>query len=72
MAKKYSKVGMCLDGMTPVKAKGRWGFINLDGLEIIPCVYKVVKPCKNELMECTDKKDEVIFLNKLGIEVPQV
>ena len=35
----YDNIGDCIDGLSPVKLKGKWGCINKTGREVIPCKY---------------------------------
>ncbi len=36
---KYDSIGSMTNGLFPVKRKGKWGFMNRDGKEIIRCIY---------------------------------
>ncbi len=37
--KQYQKIGDFREGLMPVKFDNKWGFINKDGVEVIPCKY---------------------------------
>ncbi len=57
----YEEARDCSDGMIPVKKNGKWGFVNKEGKEIIPCIYGAVY----------DFEDGVAWVNKDRVEVIQ-
>ncbi len=46
---RYDELGGFSDGKLAVKRNGFWGYVNKDGLEIIPCRFKFVKNFNNNL-----------------------
>ena len=38
----YQDIAFLLEGYAQVKKEGMWGFVNEEGVEVIPCAY----PCR--------------------------
>lgn len=64
----YSQVGRILDGVAAVESNSKWGFINEDGQEVIPCIYEEVWRFSHGIVRV--KHDgKWGFINKKGEEV---
>jgi WG containing repeat len=46
---KYDELGSFSEGRLAVKRNGLWGYVNKDGIEVIPCRFKFVKSFHNDL-----------------------
>jgi len=44
---KYDSIGIIQDGLFPIKRKGKWGFMNRIGKEVIHCIYDSKATFKN-------------------------
>ena len=64
----YDNIGDCIEGLAPVKLKGKWGCINKTGREICPCKYDVVLESSEGLVR-VKLNGKWGYINKTGKEV---
>jgi hypothetical protein len=54
LAKKYNRIRPPVDGLYPVQAKGKWGWVNGKNQLVIPLKYAAVRYFTSELFEVSD------------------
>lgn len=64
----YDEIGLFREGRLAVKRNGLWGFVNVDGVEVIPCRFEEVKPF-SEGLAAVRLGRYWGFVNHLGEEV---
>ena len=64
----YDNIDDCIDGLAPVKLKGKWGCINKTGKEVIPFKYDWVNEFKDGLAKVA-LNDKFGYIDKTGNEV---
>ena len=73
---KYDSVGYFINGFAKVikiiDGENKWGFVNTEGKEVVPCVYDWIGAFKNgfaEVMKIIDGKAKFGFINIEAKEV---
>lgn len=61
----YDEIAWFTENTLAVKRNGFWGFVNKDGVEIIPCRYKMVKPF-SEGLAAVQMVNKWGYINKEG------
>lgn len=54
LAKKYDRIRPPVDGLYPVQAKGKWGWVDGKNQVVIPLKYKAVRYFTSELFEVSE------------------
>jgi len=66
----YLNAFMFNDGMAPVMGENRmWGYINMDGKQVIPFLYKYAKPFSEGVAVVSKTDNEWQVINKQGMPV---
>ena len=71
--KKYTSVGDFREGFCKVEFEGKWGFIDLRGIEVIPCIYDSVMDFEDGIasVEADDDYFDITFNNERIETVPE-
>jgi len=65
-------MGSYSEGLISAEKKGSWGFLDIDGNEIIPFVYKWVLPFKKGIAKVTEHNGSSYFVDKNGDVVDSI
>ena len=57
------------DGMAAVKLNGKWGFINSEGIIVVPCEYDEVEASFKDGKGKLVKDDEIYIFDKSGSQI---
>ena len=63
---RYEKVYYFVRGLAAVCDDGKWGFVNKDGKEVIPCIYDYASPFGEGDVAFVGKKDRYGLVDKKG------
>lgn len=62
----YDEIKPFSEGLAAVKRDDKWGFVNMQGEEVIPCIYELVDEFSNGLAGVRTSKGRWGFINKNG------
>lgn len=62
----YDEIKPFSNGLAAVRRDEKWGFVNMQGEEVIPCIYEVVDDFSENLAGVRTKRGRWGFINKDG------
>ena len=66
--KKYDSVGTISDNGASVEKDNKWGFVNAQGQEIVPCIYEKIENFKNDVAR-VKRNNKWGLVNSQGQEI---